>query len=338
MKRNIKYISLLVIIIILVLLLILIISKTKSKDNLTHTIRVAAYKGDVSGLIFIADQMGIFTDNGLHVEITNYSSGKAALDAVDKGDADIASCSEFVFVKDSMTHCTTSDNCVIGSFAKAKLNWLIARTDAGIESIANLKNKRVAVKVGSIAEYYLGRLLNNHDLSLNDVLLTDMEPSQIITSMANGSIDATTLWEPNISMIESAMPDKTIKFDAQQNQDFYFILVSSNQWLDENLDNTKKFLKSLYSAEMYFQKNTDSSIQLLSDYTKTSIEQVKENLNNERLFLTFPQNLIVIMDSEKRWLSEKQGIANDQVPELLEVMRPEIMKTIIQERVTIIKK
>ena len=63
-------------------------------DELT----LALYRGDVSALVYIAQNEDYFLDNGLDVDFVEFPSGKQAIDYMLTGEADIAIAGEFVFI------------------------------------------------------------------------------------------------------------------------------------------------------------------------------------------------------------------------------------------------
>ena len=73
---------------------------------------------------------------------------------------------------------------------------LIARDGSGIESVEDLKGKKVGVPLGSTAHYSLMGALANAGISSNDVEVLGMKPDQISAAWEQGQIDATFVWEP----------------------------------------------------------------------------------------------------------------------------------------------
>jgi ABC-type nitrate/sulfonate/bicarbonate transport system substrate-binding protein len=56
----------------------------------------------------------------------------------------------------------------------------------GIENISDLKWKKIGLPKKTICEFFLGRFLNLHSMSLHDVALMDLPASQ--------SVDAVDKW------------------------------------------------------------------------------------------------------------------------------------------------
>ncbi|MGI9125317.1 MAG: ABC transporter substrate-binding protein, partial [Mycobacterium sp.] len=79
---------------------------------------------------------------------------------------------------------------------------LVARNGSGIESIANLKGKRVATPFASTAHYSLLAALAQNGLSANDVQLVDLQPQAILAAWDRGDIAAAYSWLPTLDQLE----------------------------------------------------------------------------------------------------------------------------------------
>lgn len=79
---------------------------------------------------------------------------------------------------------------------------LVARNGTGIESIADLKGKRVATPFASTAHYSLLAALAQNGLSANDVQLVDLQPQAILAAWDRGDIAAAYSWLPTLDQLE----------------------------------------------------------------------------------------------------------------------------------------
>lgn len=77
-----------------------------------------------------------------------------------------------------------------------KAESLIAHNGSGIESVADLKGKRIAVPIGSTAHFSLMGALQHEGIAESDVTIINMKPDQIAASWDQGVIDATWIWQP----------------------------------------------------------------------------------------------------------------------------------------------
>lgn len=79
---------------------------------------------------------------------------------------------------------------------------LVARNDSGIQTIPDLKGKRVATPFASTAHFSLLAALAQNGLSANDVQLVDLQPQAILAAWERGDIAAAYSWLPTLDQLE----------------------------------------------------------------------------------------------------------------------------------------
>lgn len=84
---------------------------------------------------------------------------------------------------------------------------LIARDGAGIDTIADLKGKRVATPFASTAHYSLLAALAQNGLSPNDIQLIDLQPQAILAAWDRGDIAAAYTWLPTLDQLRKTGKD-----------------------------------------------------------------------------------------------------------------------------------
>src|SRR4029078_10043221 len=78
---------------------------------------------------------------------------------------------------------------------------LVARNGSGINTIAELKGKRIRTPFASTAHYSLLAALSQNELSANDVQLVDLQPQAILAVFDRGDIDAAYSWLPTLDQL-----------------------------------------------------------------------------------------------------------------------------------------
>jgi len=84
---------------------------------------------------------------------------------------------------------------------------LVARNGTGIDTIAQLKGKRVATPFASTAHYSLLAALAQNGLSPSDVQLVDLQPQAILAAWDRGDIDAAYTWLPTLDDLRKSGKD-----------------------------------------------------------------------------------------------------------------------------------
>jgi taurine transport system substrate-binding protein len=84
---------------------------------------------------------------------------------------------------------------------------LVARNGTGINTVADLKGKRVATPFASTAHYSLLAALAANKLSPSDVQLVDLQPQAILAAWDRGDIDAAYSWLPSLDQLRKTGKD-----------------------------------------------------------------------------------------------------------------------------------
>ncbi|MEU4344213.1 ABC transporter substrate-binding protein [Nocardia sp. NPDC023852] len=81
---------------------------------------------------------------------------------------------------------------------------LVARTGTGVESLADLRGKRVATAFASTSHYSLLAALGRAGLSASDVQLIDLQPQASLAAWQRGDIDAVYTWLPTLDQLRAS--------------------------------------------------------------------------------------------------------------------------------------
>jgi taurine transport system substrate-binding protein len=84
---------------------------------------------------------------------------------------------------------------------------LVVRNGSNINSIPELKGKRIATPFASTAHYSLLTALSQNKLSLSDVQLVDLQPQAILAAWDRGDIDAAYTWLPTLDDLRKSGKD-----------------------------------------------------------------------------------------------------------------------------------
>jgi NitT/TauT family transport system substrate-binding protein len=295
-------------------------------------ITLAAYAGDTGALVYVAEDQGYFEKNGLEVTIKDYESGKTAADSLLDGEADISTSADFVFVSNSFDH---ADLRVLGTVATAEVKELVARKDKGITTIDNLIGKKIGVTKKSGGEFALGTFLIFNGLSDQDVELVDLKPSEIVEAISNGDIDAAFTWDPNVYNIKEELGDNAISWPG--GQDFYFVLLTKEDWIENNPAAAERFMKSLLEAEDYIKDNSEESKEIIKDRFDYESDYMDYSWPKQEFAVILEQAMLIAFEDQARWRIKKKLTDKTEVPNYLDYIYLDALEKVKPEAVTIIR-
>jgi taurine transport system substrate-binding protein len=84
---------------------------------------------------------------------------------------------------------------------------LVVRNGTGINTIGELRGKRIATPFASTAHYSVLAALDQNGLSASDVQLVDLQPQAILAAWERGDIDAAYTWLPTLDQLRKTGKD-----------------------------------------------------------------------------------------------------------------------------------
>lgn len=79
---------------------------------------------------------------------------------------------------------------------------LVVKSD--IQTIADIKGKKIATPFGSTAHFSLLNLLKLENINADELTVLDMQPPDIVAAWQRGDIDGSYVWQPNLSKLKNA--------------------------------------------------------------------------------------------------------------------------------------
>ena len=164
-------------------------------------LRLAYQTGDINTLTLYAQAAKLFDRVGLKVTLVAFPAGPAILPAMASSAVDLGWFGEFPIVTGY------ANGIPLTMIMIDRLNGtntrLVARNGLGIESIADLKGRKIGVSIGSTSHQHIVRALRTVGLRQEDVTLVNLSPATMpAAAFQAGQIDAVFTWEPNISIMQ----------------------------------------------------------------------------------------------------------------------------------------
>lgn len=136
---------------------------------------------------------------GVKVNIVQFDSGKDVNTAIASGSIDISelgSSPTALGISSNVDYKVFWVGDIIGSAES-----LVVKNDSGINTLADLKGKKIAAPFASTAHYSLLNALKLESISESDVTLLDLQPADIYAAWTRGDIDAAYVWYPVLSQL-----------------------------------------------------------------------------------------------------------------------------------------
>jgi len=131
---------------------------------------------------------------GVHVKWVEFPAGPQLLEGLNVGSVVFGEAGEAppIFAQAANPNLVYVANQPPAPTAEA----LIVQKDSPIQSVQDLKGKRIALNKGSNVHYLLLKLLEANNLTLNDIQPVYLPPSDARAAFEKGAVDAWVIWDP----------------------------------------------------------------------------------------------------------------------------------------------
>ena len=226
-------------------------SEEETGYNEITQVRVA-YMQNYASLWEVATAInkGYFEEQGLDIKLYAFQDGPTEINAMESGSIDVA------YIGPGAHKLCIQGQASIFCFSHlGNADCVMGLKSHGVNSLKDLKGKKVAYASGTASETILKRALSSVGLTMDDIEAYDMEVSNMVSAMVSGSVDACAAWSPSSSTIVSELGD-----DAQifcTNTTFADEAADCEGWVcmpgyvEANSDILVRFTKALYEAMDY---------------------------------------------------------------------------------------
>ncbi|MCD7865941.1 MAG: aliphatic sulfonate ABC transporter substrate-binding protein [Clostridiales bacterium] len=247
-------------------------------------IRLAVQKATY--VVHLANALGYFenefAEDGITVELDEFSLGPAIVEAINSDEVD------FGFIGDLPAFSglvNDGEYKIVGKYSDDYNGGLLVRDDSGIESLADLEGKKVAVPLGSTQQVLLEIYLEEAGLSDDDIDLVNLGFADINTSLLNGDIDAAVTGEPQLSQaLNNGGVTKLLGSEGYKA--FVNPIIATDDFLETYPELTARLLSVLQRAGEWAKENTDEAIELIAEATDASVDDIAPKLEAEGCDIT----------------------------------------------------
>lgn len=270
---------------------------------------VVAYQTDaLPSSVAIAN--GEFSkETGYEIDFRKFNSGAEIFAAIASGDVQVG------YVGSSPFAAATSRGLAVKAFYLSSISGideaLVVRNGSGIDSLSDLKGKKLAAAPVSTDHYQLLALIKSLGLTERDVQVFAIPQPEIVAAFNRGDLDGGFVWDPALSELKKGGKVLvTSKEVAEKGAPTFSAWVAASKFSNDNPEFLKKFAGVINTYYASFAKdkaawNADSAnAKQLAKLLGGTAEQQASALNN--LNLLTPQ-----VQASAEWLGggEKSGAA-----------------------------
>jgi sulfonate transport system substrate-binding protein len=229
------------------------------------TFRIGWQKG---GVFALAKGSGAIearlAPRGITVSWAEFTSGPPLLEALGANALDFGSTGDIppLFAQAAggdLLYVAASKGSIDGSAILVKKN-------SPIQTLADLKGKKVAYKRGSSAHNFAVKALRSVGLTLGDIETLDLGPPDAAPAFASGQIDAWAIWDPYYAIAAQA-PDTRVLATTEGLVDSWGYYLANGAYTKENPTILSEVIDELAKVGAAAQANIDATVGEISRIT-----------------------------------------------------------------------
>lgn len=226
---------------------------------------------------------------GVNVNIVQFDSGQDVNTALAAGSIDISelgSSPTALGISSDVDYQVFWIGDIIGSAES-----LVVKNDSGINSLSDLKGKKIATPFASTAHYSLLNALKLEGISESEVTLLDLQPADIYAAWTRGDIEAAYVWYPVLSQL---LEDGSILTGSDKLAEQGIITADLNvvrtEYAEKNPDVVTNYVKAQIKANDILLNEPDKAAEEISQILEISKEDAASQITQFK-YLTAEEQL-----------------------------------------------
>lgn len=229
------------------------------------TFRIGWQKG---GILALAKAAGAIeaklAERGIAVEWSEFTSGPPLLEALGANALDFGSTGD---VPPLFAQAAGGDLVYVAA-SKGSRNGsaILVKQDSPIQSLADLKGKKVAFKRGSSSHNFIVKALRTAGLTLDDITQLDLGPSDAAPAFATDQFDAWVIWGPYFAIAQQD-PTTRVLVTTDGIVDSWGFYQANGAFARDHGDVVAEVIEVLRQVGQDAQGNLDATIGQISEIT-----------------------------------------------------------------------
>lgn len=301
-----------------------------------HTkLMISVSMSPLSAPIYIAQEKGFFSAQGLDVQLVEVKGGHRALKTMLEGQTQLATSSDLPIMFNSFGD---RQYAVVATFVQSERDLkVITHRDSGIVSISDIKGHRVGLIKGGSSQYFFDTLRLVHQIPREDVEVVYLAPEALPKALLEGLVDVIVPWEPHGFETNQLLGDNAQVLSLTD--EVYretFNLVADQRFIAAQPERLLRVLAALKDADDFIHNSS-----------REAQQAIKQRLNVEQAFidwcwsdfefgLSLSQSLIHTLEAEARWAINNRLVDGVDIPNYLDYIAADSLKKIIPSAVTLV--
>ncbi|MBM3308715.1 MAG: ABC transporter substrate-binding protein [Candidatus Altiarchaeales archaeon] len=308
----------------------------KTVYNAEKPLTIGIQNSPANALIMVAKDKGFFQQEGLNVELVEFTGGKYALQAFLSGSIDMAVSGEVPVTFSSMQG---NEFYVITQVVERTTNEVrvVAIKEPDLDTpheYFNAKRRKLATSVGGGPEFYIYNFMKKYNIT--DAELVNLKPEDMPVALESGSVDAIAIFDPHAYFAEQKLGSKAVTFWDETMYSELYVLSADRDWVNQNPEIIERIIRSLVKASEFMKENPAESKAIVANYTKLDKKTLDGIWGNFEFKPALNNLLLEYWNLEAEWAKETGKVKNEaQIPDFKAYIYKDALLKVKPEAVTI---
>lgn len=290
----------------------------------------------VSGSYWIELSPVLVAANRFYAE--QLTVGEGGITRITAGEADLATNAETQLLRESVTN---PDLRIVMTVTESFYR-LVARRSAGIQTLADLKGKRVMTPRLTSANYFVVAMLRTAGLTEADIELVNLPPAQggqtgmdqMSDALARGDVDAIAMWEPEPADAIRTLGDDAIVF---QDRSVYREVFNLHARAPDLADPAKRraivaFVRAVAEATAALKADPAPYWPHVSSITGFTLEEIGWGWPEMEFPVRIIPDMLDVLEVEEQWVAQASNRAPRSRAELAVLIDSSVVEEALAAR------
>jgi len=225
---------------------------------------------------FAADS-GIFTKNGLNVQLSEFPSAGPGVAALVGGSLDIGIGDVIVLanaVNRGIPIVAIAGSALFST--REPTSGLCVLKSSPIKTAKNFEGQTIAVgTLVSLTSIALRMWLSQNGANPEQVQFIEMRFSEMSTALERGAVTGAYMVEPNITQTADRIKLFAVPYGAIAASFPISVILTSRSWLGAHADLARKFVGAIYDTARWANANHAATAGILANYVKIDLDVIR---------------------------------------------------------------
>jgi len=185
---------------------------------------------------------------------------------------------------------------------------VIARKSAGINTLADLRGKKIITPPNTSAHYHLLKMLGKAGLQEGDITRVTVGTNDMVAALTRREADAISMWEPHgQNALEALGSDATVFQDNKAYRELFSLYTTTDVLNDpKRRRELVEFVRAVIVANDAVRQRSGDVIPLVARMIKQTEQTVSRSWAYQAFPVAMPADMLDVLIDEEPWIAKGQ--------------------------------